>query len=101
VNLELSNTLDEASNLTGLETHWIRFADRERRGKGREQHRYGTQQHVLGNRVEETIKGIIESFQDQIPSDTHLILTAICSRFRITGAINPLPKLIKLFHILG
>lgn len=64
VDLELPETLDEASNLTGLETRWIRFVDRERREKGREEHRYGAQQHVLGNKAEETVKGIIESFQD-------------------------------------
>lgn len=82
---------------TGLETHWIRFADRERRGKGREQHRYETQQHVLGNRVEEAIKGIVESFQDQIPSDTPLILTGFAVIFELQVLSTLYPNLLNYF----
>lgn len=93
----LPKTLDEASNLTGLETDWIRFVDRERREKGREQHRYGTQQHVLGNKVEETIKGIIESFQDQIPGDTPLILTGFAVVFELQVLSNLYPNLLNYF----
>lgn len=38
----MPKTLDEASNLTGLETHWIRTVDRDRRETGCEQQWYGT-----------------------------------------------------------
>ncbi|KAM0511981.1 hypothetical protein ACHAPE_009337 [Trichoderma viride] len=97
VDLELPNTLDEASNLTGLETHWIRFADRERRDKGREQHRYGTQHPVLGNKVEETIKGIIESFHEQIPDDTPLILTGFAVVFELQMLSTLYPNVLNYF----
>jgi hypothetical protein len=101
VNLELPKTLDEASNLTGFETYWIRFVDRERREKGREQHRYGTKHHVLGNKGEETIKGIIESFQDQIPGDTPLILTGFAVVFELQVLSTLYSNLLNLFHVLG
>ncbi|KAL7936845.1 hypothetical protein V8C35DRAFT_332150 [Trichoderma chlorosporum] len=93
----LPKTLDETSNLAGLETHWIRFVDRERREQGREQHRYGTQRHVLGNNVEETIKGIIELFQDQLPSGTPLVLTGFAVVFELQMLSNIYPNLLNYF----
>ncbi|KAL7894081.1 hypothetical protein HDV63DRAFT_265798 [Trichoderma sp. SZMC 28014] len=97
VDLELPKTLDEVSNLTGLETHWIRFVDRERREKGREQHQYGTRHLVLGNKAEETVKGIIESFRDQIPGGTPLILTGFAVVFELQMLSDLYPKLLNYF----
>lgn len=97
VDLELPMTLDEASNLTGLDTRWIRFVDRERREKGREEHRYGTQHLVLGNKAEETLKDIIESFQDQIPGGTPLILTGFAVVFELQVLSNLYPNILKYF----
>lgn len=96
-NRELPETLDEASNLIGLETHWIRFVDRERREKGREQHRYGSQQHVSGDKVEETIKGIIEPFRNRIPGDTPLILTGFAVVFELQVLSALYPNLLNYF----
>lgn len=64
---------------------------------GREQHRYGTQQHVLGNKVEETIRGIIESFWDQIPGDTPLILTGFAVVFELQVLSTLYPNVLNYF----
>ncbi|KAL6802029.1 hypothetical protein J3E68DRAFT_447834 [Trichoderma sp. SZMC 28012] len=93
----LPKTLDEASNLIGLETHWVRLIDRERREKGREQHRYGTQHFVSGDKVEETIIGIIESFRDKKSGDAPLILTGFAVAFELQVLSNIYPDLLNYF----
>ncbi|KAK4067717.1 hypothetical protein Trihar35433_6277 [Trichoderma harzianum] len=93
----LPKTLDEASNLIGLETHWIRLIDRERREKGREQHRYGTQHFVSGDKVEETITGIIESFRHKTSCDAPLILTGFAVAFELQVLSNICPGLLNFF----
>lgn len=93
----LPKTLDEASNLIGLETHWVRLIDRERREKGREQHRYGTQHFVSGDKVEETITGIIESFRHKTSCDAPLILTGFAVAFELQVLSNIYPDLLNYF----
>ncbi|KAL6809190.1 hypothetical protein GGI42DRAFT_365993 [Trichoderma sp. SZMC 28013] len=93
----LPKTLDAASSLMGLETHWIRLIDRERGERGREQHRYGTQHHVSGDKVENTIAGIIESFRDKTSGDAPLILTGFAVVFELQVLSNIYPDLLNYF----
>ncbi|KAM6476094.1 hypothetical protein HDV62DRAFT_396417 [Trichoderma sp. SZMC 28011] len=93
----LPKTLDASSNLTGLETHWIRLIDRERRERGREQHRYGTQHYVSDYKVEETIIGIIESFRNKTSGDAPLILTGFAVAFELQVLSNIYPDLLNYF----
>ncbi|KAK4074869.1 uncharacterized protein Triagg1_5018 [Trichoderma aggressivum f. europaeum] len=90
-------TLDAASNFMGLETHWIRLIDRERRERGREQHRYGTQHCVSSDTVEETITGIIESFRDKTSGDAPLILTGFAIVFELQVLSSIYPNLLNYF----
>ncbi|KAL6832595.1 hypothetical protein V8C40DRAFT_262469 [Trichoderma camerunense] len=93
----LPKTLDAASSSMGLETHWIRLIDRERRERGREQQRYGTQHCVSSDKVAETITRIIESFRDKTSGDAPLILTGFAVVFELQVLSNIYPDLLNYF----
>ncbi|KAL6698773.1 hypothetical protein J3F84DRAFT_405781 [Trichoderma pleuroticola] len=93
----LPETLDAVSTFRGLETYWIRLIDRERRERGREQHRYGTQHYVSSDKVEETIAGIIESFRDKTSGDAPLILTGFAVAFELSVLSKIYPNLLNYF----
>lgn len=90
----LPKTLDAASSFNGIETHWIRIVERERREKNRERHRYGKHYYVRSDDLQHTISGLIQSFKAKYRKalcGLPLVLTGfgLLFEFRVFSSLYP------------